>query len=146
MKFLNKNLFLFLSVIIVDQLTKYWAVKELVTSWVVTSFLQFELFYNRGMSWGYFASEQYFFLIILVALLITAFLAKYIYNKIKLKKPVYAELLVLSGAISNIIDRFTYFGVVDFITLHFNGWYWPTFNIADACIVIGVLLMFFADE
>ena len=146
MTVLGKNLFLFLSVIIADQLTKYWAIKEFVTPWVITPFLQFELFYNRGMSWGYFASGQHFFLITLVVLLITAFLANYIYNKIKLKKPVYAELLVLGGAISNIIDRFAHAGVVDFITLHFNGWYWPTFNIADSCIVIGVLLMFFADE
>ena len=45
--------------------------------------------------------------------------------------------LVLSGAVSNLIDRLFYGYVLDFIDLRF----WPVFNIADSAITIGVLLM-----
>jgi signal peptidase II len=49
--------------------------------------------------------------------------------------------LVLSGAIGNVIDRILYGAVVDFVDLHYAGWHWPAFNIADTAICIGVGLM-----
>lgn len=49
--------------------------------------------------------------------------------------------LVLGGAIGNLIDRIAYGYVIDFIAWHVGDSYWPTFNIADAVIVAGVVLM-----
>jgi signal peptidase II len=49
--------------------------------------------------------------------------------------------LVLSGAIGNVIDRILYGAVVDFVDLHYSGWHWPAFNIADSAITIGVILL-----
>jgi signal peptidase II len=43
----------------------------------------------------------------------------------------------VGGAIGNIIDRFHYGSVVDFIDLH----WWPVFNVADSCITVGVALL-----
>jgi signal peptidase II len=44
---------------------------------------------------------------------------------------------IAGGAIGNIIDRFHYGYVVDFIDLH----WWPVFNVADSCITVGVGLL-----
>jgi len=52
-----------------------------------------------------------------------------------------AMSLVLSGAIGNVIDRILYGAVVDFVDLHYAGWHWPAFNIADSAITIGVILL-----
>ena len=47
--------------------------------------------------------------------------------------------LVMSGAVGNLIDRLRYGEVVDFLDIHLWGGYtWPTFNIADSAIVLGV--------
>jgi signal peptidase II len=46
---------------------------------------------------------------------------------------------ILGGAIGNFIDRVLYGEVVDFLLLHWRGYYWPAFNVADSCITIGVI-------
>lgn len=52
--------------------------------------------------------------------------------------------LVVSGALGNLVDRFRLGYVVDFIRFHLHdGWEWPTFNIADCTIFVGVVLWFF---
>lgn len=52
--------------------------------------------------------------------------------------------LIMAGAAGNLIDRATLGYVIDFIDVHgeflgFPGWHWPTFNIADSCIVVGAI-------
>ena len=49
--------------------------------------------------------------------------------------------LVLGGAIGNLIDRFRYGEVVDFLDFYFHSYHWPAFNIADSAICIGIGLM-----
>ncbi|MCC7329090.1 MAG: lipoprotein signal peptidase [Gammaproteobacteria bacterium] len=51
--------------------------------------------------------------------------------------------LLLGGAIGNLIDRLLYGHVVDFLLLHYQGWSWPAFNLADSAITGGVLLVLF---
>ena len=48
---------------------------------------------------------------------------------------------MLAGACSNIIDRFVYCGVIDFIVITIGGWTCPVFNIADVSIIVGVTFM-----
>ena len=51
---------------------------------------------------------------------------------------------VLAGAVGNLIDRIAYGEVVDFIEVHlWSGYTWPTFNLADSFIVVGIGLLFF---
>jgi len=125
--------------------------------------LNFVLAYNQGGAWGLFhgaadAFRKPFFLI--VSVLAIAFIVS-LYRKVhagqwalKLGLP-----LVLGGALGNLTDRVTRIGVVDFIdyradwVLAMNqliaklsqGWtitdHWPTFNVADIAICIGVGLM-----
>lgn len=51
--------------------------------------------------------------------------------------------LLLGGAIGNLIDRLLHGYVVDFILLHYQGWSYPAFNLADSAITGGVLLVLF---
>ena len=54
-------------------------------------------------------------------------------------KSITGFLLILSGALSNVLDRVVYHGVIDFIVVHYGNWYWPTFNIADVAIEFGAV-------
>ena len=49
--------------------------------------------------------------------------------------------LVLGGAIGNLVDRVQLGYVVDFIDVHFGGWHYPAFNVADSAITCGVILL-----
>jgi signal peptidase II len=130
---------------------------------VIKDTLNFVLAYNQGGAWGLFhgaadAFRKPFF--VLVSLAAVAFIVS-LYRKIHegqwaLK---WGLPLVLGGAIGNLTDRVTRIGVVDFIdyradwVLGMNqliakvsqGWtvtdHWPTFNVADIAICIGVVLM-----
>jgi signal peptidase II len=49
--------------------------------------------------------------------------------------------LILGGAIGNVVDRLLHGYVVDFIQLHWRGWYFPSFNVADSAISVGAALL-----
>ena len=49
--------------------------------------------------------------------------------------------LVIGGALGNVIDRFRYGAVVDFLDLHWDDFHWPAFNLADAAISVGVVVL-----
>ncbi len=49
--------------------------------------------------------------------------------------------LILGGAIGNIIDRVSQGYVMDFVDLHWQAWHWPAFNVADAGITMGALVV-----
>ena len=52
-----------------------------------------------------------------------------------------ALALILGGAIGNVIDRIVYGHVIDFLDVHWHGWHWPAFNVADSAIVCGATLL-----
>ena len=52
-----------------------------------------------------------------------------------------ALTLILGGALGNVIDRLRFGAVIDFIQWHAAGFYWPAFNVADAAISIGAVLL-----
>jgi signal peptidase II len=51
--------------------------------------------------------------------------------------------LILGGAIGNLLDRFRFGYVVDFLDVYVRGHHWPAFNVADSAICIGIALLFF---
>lgn len=57
-------------------------------------------------------------------------------------------VLILSGAFGNLIDRLRFARVTDFIDVGVPGyaWRWPTFNIADSCVCVGVVMLIFASK
>ena len=136
-----------LPVILMDQFTKLWAISlkgsEQVT--VFESWWSFIYVENRGALWGVGNNFPIFYrkLIFLgISSLITLFIVYLLltYSENRLMKIVYG--FVLGGAIGNLIDRFYRGYVVDFIDWHAGDYYhWPTFNIADAAIVVAVFLI-----
>ena len=64
------------------------------------------------------------------------------YNIVSQQKLLALSLaLILGGALGNLYDRAVYGYVVDFIDWHVNGYHWPAFNIADAGISCGAVLL-----
>jgi signal peptidase II len=48
---------------------------------------------------------------------------------------------IIGGALGNLTDRLLYMEVIDFIEVGARGWYWPTFNVADSFVTIGLILL-----
>jgi len=110
-----------LIVVLLDQLSKF----------IVKKYFSYST--NTGSLFGLF--EGYNLLFIILTLIVIIFIIYYI-NKNKVSY--YEEIslsLILGGAVGNLIDRIVYNGVIDFINLRI----WPSFNIADSCITIGVI-------
>ncbi len=132
-----------LSVVIVDQLTKYYALIMCDHRCTINQFLSFDIAFNRGVSWGMFHSQSdiVFALVTTVIALFTTFLITFAITQYKNGLPILGEVLVIAGSFSNLIDRAWYYGVVDFIELSYSDWVWPLFNMADCAIVLGVAIM-----
>lgn len=132
----------FLAIFLLDRVTKYMALGMLKT-YAITPFLALQLVFNRGISWGMFHSEHqgFFVALSMVIVGIISVLAWHTYTRYKIGRSIYAELMVLAGALSNVIDRALYKGVIDFVHLHIDDWSWPIFNVADVAIVVGIFWM-----
>jgi signal peptidase II len=50
-------------------------------------------------------------------------------------------ILVIGGALGNIIDRLRFGAVMDFLDVHVAGYHWPAFNVADSAVVIGITML-----
>lgn len=136
-----RYLTLFLVTFVADRLTKLWAVAHARESIAVCDSLTFSLSWNRGVSWSFFneASMTGFYILTFIIISLITVFAVYTYVQHQNHFPITYEILVLSGAFSNVVDRFVYGAVVDFIDFYVGTWHWPTFNFADVFIVIGVL-------
>ncbi|WPC40955.1 signal peptidase II [Clostridium sp. JS66] len=130
--------------LILDRVTKLWALKELSnTSGIVVIKDFFGLFYleNRGAAFGILQNKLVFLSIVtfIVMIGIIYYIIKY---KPTSKLLRISLALIISGAIGNLIDRTYYKYVVDFLTLHYKDvYYFPTFNVADVLVVTGTFLL-----
>jgi signal peptidase II len=123
-------------VVAVDQLTKSWAVHRLANGQIhVIWKLDLVLTYNSGSAFSLaqgWAPEIGAVAVIIVVVLLG------VVRKLRSRVLAAAIGLVVGGALGNLTDRVVrghHGAVVDFIALHF----WPTFNVADSCIVVGSL-------
>jgi signal peptidase II len=134
---------LWAAIVLLDRITKTWIIMYVPECLPITSFLSWDLTFNRGISWSMFHTDaQTPFLVITCAvILVTLMLGYYTYIRYTQQRLIVGEIMVLAGSTSNIIDRIWYGGVVDFIRVHYQQWSYPSFNSADAAIVIGVACM-----
>ena len=129
--------------ILLDQGTKLWALASLKPVHNMTlaeGFMDLTFVENRGVAFGMFSGQRWF--ILLLTCVIAAGLIWFYVMMPKKKEyfPLRVSLvLVLSGAIGNIIDRLFRGYVVDFF--EFTFFEWPVFNVADIYVVVGVILL-----
>ena len=130
-----------------DQASKAWAVKTLrfgEDRIVIRNFLQFAYTENPGIAFGQLQDGGSFGRWFFVALAAAASVAVFYYF---IKTPrnddrvLGACALLLAGILGNLTDRVRLGYVVDFIVMHAGDYHWPTFNIADASICIGSVLL-----
>jgi signal peptidase II len=138
-------LFLTLLVLIADQVSKWWAQMSLPMAQAikVTDFLNWFLIYNPGAAFSFLSQaggwQRWFFTIIGI---VAAVVIIWLLQKNTQDRPFCIALaLILGGAIGNVLDRLLYGAVVDFIDVHYHGWHWPAFNLADSAISIGATLI-----
>lgn len=103
-------------------------------------FMNFSMVWNEGIGLGLLGDAGPWALIAL-SLVICAILIAWIVREPHDRCLHVAVGLMIGGAIGNVIDRTRLHAVVDFIDVHVGGWHYPTFNIADSCVVIGVALL-----
>lgn len=131
-----------LIVLLIDQVTKLIIVKYLEDTKIeITSFFNIALVYNKGISFGLFNNIDYSnYIFASLAAIIVIFLMKWLMTS-QSKLESFGLSLIIGGAIGNIIDRIIYIGVVDFLEFHYKEYYWPSFNIADSAICLGVCIL-----
>lgn len=136
------------SVIALDQLTK-WLIREELALHdgfaVIPGFFSIIHAANRGAAFSLFADAHdgvrlpFFFIAAVVAIGFLVYFIRQVAPSQRLL--LFALAGVLGGAIGNLIDRVLFGAVTDFILVHYRGWSWPAFNIADSFITIGVIIL-----
>ncbi len=130
------SIFLFSAAIVLDRITKHLALIHLPQSPVhVFSILEFVYVENYGAVFGLFSNQPINFAALSIGSIVVILLLLRMFFK---KIPWLPVSLILGGAIGNIIDRYLYGFVVDFIKV--GSFY--VFNVADACITIGAGILF----
>ncbi len=131
----------------VDQSSKAWAVRTLRFGddrTIVRNFLDFVYTENRGIAFGQLQESgtfgRWFFVVLAIAAAI-AVLYYFVRTPRNDDRVLGACALLLAGIAGNLTDRVRLGYVIDFIVLHAGSWHWPTFNVADASISIGALLL-----
>ena len=130
-----------LAVLIADQFTKvlivgYYHVGD---STYLTSFLNVVRAQNTGAAFSFLAAasgwQRWFFTAIGVAAAI--FIVWMLRSHAGQKLFSFALACILGGAVGNVLDRVLRGSVVDFVQVHWHGWYFPAFNVADSAITVG---------
>jgi signal peptidase II len=149
-----KNILLVLMIVAIDQFSKLFVIHKLAL-YETLQLLDIKIFglnlfltYNTGVAFGLFHDangwQNGLFLLIAIAAA-CSILYLIINNKITDNLEKLALLLILGGAIGNLIDRVIYGHVIDFIDVYAaikeQYFHWYTFNIADSAICIGVGLL-----
>jgi signal peptidase II len=130
-----------LAVIALDQLTKALIVDafQLGDSRHVTPFFNLVRAHNPGAAFSFLAGaagwQRWFF--VGLGIVASVFIVWMLKTHPGQTLFCLAVSLILGGALGNVIDRLVHGYVVDFIQVHWRGWYFPSFNVADSAITLG---------
>jgi signal peptidase II len=131
-------------VMLFDQVTKTAVLAFISTGDAVRicSFANLVLILNRGTSFGLLEPDTMieFYMIIGLTICCVTFLI-YCFWKFKSLAEKMLLGIIIGGAIGNLLDRFVHGAVIDFIDLHYGTMHWPAFNLADAAVSCGAILL-----
>ena len=135
-----------LVIVVLDQITKIWADTSLAMyeQVPVTGFFNITRAYNYGAAFSFLDNaggwQRWFFTAI--SLVVSVVLCVWLYRMSRAEKWLSLSIaLILGGAVGNLIDRVWYGYVVDFIQVYWKTSYFPSFNIADAAITCGTIIL-----
>ena len=108
--------------------------------YLINDFINFDLTWNTGIGFGLlsFDSSLIYNSITVFIGLVILFLIYLAINSANAEKLIFST--IIGGAIGNFYDRLIYNAVPDFIDLHYNGFHWFTFNVADIFITLAIIL------
>ncbi len=136
------KILVFIFLLSLDLFTKF-VVKNYIDlnhSIKINQFFDIVYIQNFGVSFGLFSGTFNYWFFVIIGLLVV-FLVVYLMIKSNKNIEKLAYFFIIIGALGNIIDRAINSYVVDFISLHYNFFYWPAFNIADIYITIGIIML-----
>ena len=128
-----------------DRLSKLYVLNltdlENTTNISITSFLDLNLVFNKGIAFGLLSFDQIFSynIVTIVIMIITLIILVIAIKSNGFEKLCFS--LIFGGSLGNIFDRLYYRAVVDFIDININNIHWFIFNFADIFITTGVILL-----
>lgn len=129
-----------LLIVLLDQASKEWvrgafSLNESLP--VLPGFFNLTYIRNTGAAWGLFSSQN-----LALSLLAFVMLVALVLFRRKILPPGRRHRVALGllcgGIVGNLFDRLRLDYVTDFLDFHVRGWHWPSFNVADSAICIGV--------
>ena len=143
------NFTIILIIFLIDRISKFYILKlaevESSVDIYVTSYLNLFLIWNKGIAFGLLSMNEsiIYNTITLIIGLIIIFILFMMWKNDNIQR--YFLALVAGGALGNLYDRIVYTAVPDFIDLHFHGFHWFVFNVADIFITIGVFCLILVE-
>ncbi|MHB8054767.1 MAG: signal peptidase II [Candidatus Aminicenantales bacterium] len=138
-------------IILLDQAVKALVVKKIPfygTVEIIPGFLDLTHIHNKGAILGLFnrSGAPWTPILLLVLNAVALILVIFYFSKTTDKERVarLALAMIVGGALGNVVDRLLRGSVIDFIDMHAGKLHWPTYNLADACISIGAILLIFS--
>tara|TARA_B110000444_G_C18672697_1_gene515969 strand:- start:20 stop:505 length:486 start_codon:yes stop_codon:yes gene_type:complete len=143
------NLIILLIIFFIDRLTKNYILNlaeiENSVNIYVTSYLNLYLIWNKGIAFGLLSLDEGVIYnsitVVIGTIILTIFFMMWKNDNIQC----YFLTLIAGGALGNFYDRAVYAAVPDFIDIHFYGFHWFVFNVADIFITIGIFCLIIVE-
>ena len=149
LKKFSLNLIALSAIFLIDRLSKLYILKlaeiENSVDVYLTSYLNLYLIWNKGIAFGLLSMNEsmiYNTITLIIGIIIIVILFM-LWRNDNIQR--YFLILIAGGALGNFYDRIIYTAVPDFIDLHFNGFHWFVFNVADIFITVGVFFMILSE-
>ena len=149
LKKVSLNLIAISTIFLIDRLTKLYVLKlaeiENSVDIYLTSYLNLYLIWNKGIAFGLLSMNEsmiYNTITLIIGIIIIVILFM-LWRNDNIQR--YFLVLIVGGALGNFYDRIIYTAVPDFIDLHFKGFHWFVFNVADIFITVGVFCLILVE-
>ena len=149
LKKVSLNLIAISTIFLIDRLTKLYILKlaeiENSVDIYLTSYLNLYLIWNKGIAFGLLSMNEsmiYNTITLIIGIIIIVILFM-LWRNDNIQR--YFLVLIVGGALGNFYDRIIYTAVPDFIDLHFMGFHWFVFNVADIFITVGVFCLILVE-
>ena len=149
LKKVSLNLVAISTIFLIDRLTKLYILKlaeiENSVDIYLTSYLNLYLIWNKGIAFGLLSMNEsmiYNTITLIIGIIIIVILFM-LWRNDNIQR--YFLVLIVGGALGNFYDRIIYTAVPDFIDLHFMGFHWFVFNVADIFITVGVFCLILVE-